>query len=135
MLATLVMPRFSTVRWRRSLVGRGRSSGRPVPRFCSARQGKQISVAYIINFWDFFDQRQQTAFRYSFVLDFSSADSVFLSHQISTSYLPSVFFSHNKSAPATSHSQPNRMNSNKLLGWKKNWRGSMHFSCSLLVGI
>ena len=33
-------------------------------------------------------------------------NSIFLSHQTSTSQ-PAVLFSHNKSAPATSHSQPN----------------------------
>ena len=36
------------------------------------------------------------------------ANSVFLSHQTSTSQL-AVFFSHNKSASTTSHSQPNRV--------------------------
>ena len=36
------------------------------------------------------------------------ANSVFLSHQTSTSHQPALFFSHSKSAPATGHSQPNR---------------------------
>jgi len=44
-----------------------------------------------------------------------SANNIFLSHQTSTSHQllatsqPAVFFSHNKSAPATSRSQPNRV--------------------------
>ena len=36
------------------------------------------------------------------------ASSTFLSHQISISHQPAVLFSNNKSAPGTSHNQPNR---------------------------
>jgi len=39
----------------------------------------------------------------------------FLTHQISISHQPAVFYSHSKSAPIISHSQPNRMR--YLIGW------------------
>jgi len=42
-----------------------------------------------------------------------SGSNVFLSHQISISHQPAVFFSHNKSTPATSHSQTNRVNDDR----------------------